>query len=400
MKKLMSLVLVLAMVLSLSACSSKEDPTTAAPADNTTTAAPAGNETQAPVAGGTETFVIGGLGPLTGSAASYGTSVKQGAEIAIAEINAAGGVQVGGTTYTLKLNFLDDEASEDTAITAYGTLMDSGINVLLGGVTSGASIAVSELTKEDGILQITPSGSAMACTDYDNAFRLCFTDPLQGVTMADYAAEAGYTKIAILYNNSDEYSTGIMEAFVEEAEAKGLEIVANEAFANDDVDFKTQLTTVKGTDAEVIFVPAYYDAAAYITKQAADLGMTLPFIGSDGWDGVIAQSTDTSVLEGAIFLSPFLASDPSVADFVSAYQTAYNALPDQFAADGYDTVYVFKAAMEKAGSIDNAALIAAMTEIEVEGITGTVTFDASGEPNKGAKFIQIVNGEYTAYEAK
>ena len=341
--------------------------------------------------------VIGGSGPLTGDYSTYGISVKQGAEIAIEEINAAGGVKVGDTTYTLALNFADDEASEDKVITAYNALMDEGINALLGCVTSGACLAVIDQTQADGILQITPSGSALGCTEYDNAFRLCFTDPLQGVTMADYAVnDRGFKKIAVIYNNADEYSTGIMEAFNEQVAANGGEIVANEAFVTDDVDFKTQLTSIKATDAEVIFVPAYYQDATYITQQAKDLGIELPFLGSDGWDGVLGTVTDASTVEGAVFLSPFLATDPAVADFVAAYEAAYNATPDQFAADGYDTVYVIAAAMEKAGSIESADMIAAMTEIEVAGLTGNVKFTADGEPEKGAKFVGIESGAYVA----
>ena len=396
MKKVVSLMLIAAMTVGLTACGSKteEAASTDAAAEETEAGEEAEGETAATDG---EKFVIGGLGPLTGAAASYGISVKQGAEIAVKEINENGGVQVGDTTYTLELNFADDEASEDKVITAYNSLMDSGINALLGCVTSGACLAVIDQTYADGILQITPSGSAMGCTEYDNAFRLCFTDPLQGVTMADYAVdELGFTKIAIIYNNADEYSTGIMEAFVEEAESKGAEIVANEAFVTDDVDFKTQLTSIKATDAEVIFVPAYYQDATYITQQAKDLGMELPFLGSDGWDGVLSTVTDPTTVEDAVFLSPFLASDPAVADFVSAYEEAYGAPPDQFAADGYDTVYVIKAAMEQAGSIESADLIAAMTEIQVDGLTGSVKFTADGEPEKGAKFVVIKDGEYTA----
>ena len=148
----------------------------------------------------------------------------------------------------------------------------------------------------------------------------------------------------------------------------------------------------------MIVVPAYYQDATYITQQAKDLGIELPFVGSDGWDGVLGTVTDPSTVEGAVFLSPFLATDPAVTDFVSAYEAAYNATPDQFAADGYDTVYVIKAAMEQAGSIESADLIAAMTEITVDGVTGTVTFNADGEPEKGAKFVKIVDGAYTAVE--
>lgn len=348
-------------------------------------------------------FLIGGLGPLTGSAASYGVSVKQGAEIAIDEINEAGGVKVGDKTLTLKLEFADDEASGDTAMAAYNNLMDKGIQALLGTVTSGAGLAIAEHTSADGIFQITPSGTAKDLTAYDNAFRLCFTDPVQGVTMADYAVKTlGLTKIAVIYNNSDEYSTGVMQAFVDEVKKLGGEIVDSEAFAADTVDFTTQLTSIKGTDAQIIFAPVYYQEAAYITTQASELGINLPFIGSDGWDGVLAKVVDPNVLEGAVFLSPFFATnpDPAIQAFTKKYKEKYDAVPDQFAADGYDSIYVIKAALEKAGSTESADLIKAMTEIEVKGITGTVTFDANGEPNKDVKFVKIVNGEYTALDQK
>lgn len=344
-------------------------------------------------------FLIGGIGPLTGGAASYGVSVKQGAEIAIEEINAAGGVTVGDKKVTLKLDFLDDEAKAEKAVTAFNTLMDNGAKAIMGTVTSGAGLGIIDLTKEEGILMLTPSGSAAGLTKYDNAFRLCFTDPLQGVTMADFAVkDKGFKKIAIIFNNSDEYSTGMKDAFVKQAEANGGEIVASESFVDGDVDFNTQLTSIKATDAEVIFVPAYYNDAAYITTQAAALGMSIPFLGGDGWDGVIAQTVDPTVLEGAIFLSPFLATDENqaVQSFVSKYEEKYKATPDQFAADGYDSIYVIASAMTKAASTNSADLISAMTQIEVNGLTGNITFNADGEPNKGAKFIEIVDGQYTA----
>ncbi|WP_343250675.1 ABC transporter substrate-binding protein [Diplocloster hominis] len=404
-KKLVSLMLVSVMALSLVACGSKEEGSTPAedskPAadDAAADASDADADADAAPAAGENTFVIGGLGPLTGSAASYGNSVKQGAEIAIKEINDAGGVKVGDTTYQFALNFKDDEASEETVVPAYQSLMDDGINALLGTVTSGAGLAITDLTYQDGILQITPSGSAIACIENDNAFRICFTDPLQGQAMADFMIDKkGLKKIAVIYNTSDEYSTGIKDKFEEVVAEKGGEIVASEAFQTNDVDFSAQLTKIKATDAEAIFVPAYYNDAAYITAQANDMGMSLPFFGSDGWDGVLAAVTDPAFVEGAIFLSPFLASDDSAKAFTTAYEAAYSATPDQFAADGYDAVYVMKAAMEKAGSIENADLIAAMDGLTVDGLTGAMTFDKSGEPNKGAKFIEIKEGQY-AYTA-
>lgn len=349
-----------------------------------------------------EEFLIGGMGPLTGANASYGTSVKQGAEIAIQEINEAGGVNVGDTNYTLTMAFEDDEATEDKAIQAYNTLMDEGIQVLMGATTSGATIAVTDLTAEDGILQITPSGSAPECIQYDNAFRICFSDPDQGTAMADYAIDVlGYTKIAVIYDNSSDYSTGIYEAFEEEIQAKGGEVVAAESFTTGDTDFNTQLTKIKGTDAEVLFIPAYYQDITYITKQASDMGMTLPFIGSDGWDGVLNTVSDASVVEGAIFASPFCAAveDPKVVAFVEEYEAAYGATPDQFAADAYDAIYTIKAAMEQAGSIESEDLIAAMTEITVDGLTGEgITFSADGVPNKAIKYVEIKDGQYQYVE--
>ncbi len=175
---------------------------------------------QSAAAGESKEFLIGSMGPLTGPAASYGTSVKNGSEIAVEEINAAGGVKVGSDTYILKLSFKDDEATEDKAVTAYNTLMDEGMNALLGATTSGSTLAITDLSNQDGILQITPSGSAKDITLNDNVFRLCFTDPLQGETIAKYVVEKGYTSVAVLYNNSDEYSTGVYEAFKAELTKK------------------------------------------------------------------------------------------------------------------------------------------------------------------------------------
>lgn len=347
---------------------------------------------------GAKTFLIGGMGPLTGGAAAYGNSVKNGSQIAVDEINAAGGVKVGEDTYMLKLSFKDDEATEDKAVTAYNSLMDEGMNALLGATTSGSTLAITDLSNKDGILQITPTGSAKDITINDNVFRLCFTDPLQGSTIAKYVLENNYDSVAVLYNNSDEYSTGVYEAFKAELEkeGKGSIIVDTESFTTQDIDFSTQLTKIKAVSPKAIFIPAYYEAVAQITQQAKAAGIVTDFIGSDGWDGVLAQVTDKSAVEGAVFLSPFLATDSAenVKKFVDTYKTNFNATPDQFAADGYDTVNVIKAAMEKAGSIESADLIAAMTEIKVDGLTGSVSFEASGEPDKSAKFVAIKDGEY------
>ena len=343
-------------------------------------------------------FRIGGIGPLTGDASSYGISVKNGAQIAVDEINEAG----GAAGYQFELLFEDDELDEEKSVNAYNKLMDSNVNAILGSVTSGCSIAVSEVSKDDGILQITPSGSAQACTQYDNAFRICFTDPMQGELMAKYIIEKGIKKTAIIYNVSDEYSKGIADAFTTEYQAAGGTISASESYNTGDIDFKTQLTTIKNSDAEALFLPVYYSDVASISEQAAGVGLALPYFGCDGWDGVIKQlNGDTSKIDGAVFLTPFVASseDEKVKNFVEKYSEKFGATPDQFAADGYDGVYAMAKALEQTnGDASNEALISAMTSITVDGVTGSMTFDASGEPNKDALVAVIKDGEYTPEE--
>lgn len=345
---------------------------------------------------GGDVYKIGGMGPLTGDAASYGTSVKQGCQVAIDEINAAGGVN----GHNLELVFEDDECDAEKSISAYNKIMDEGVTAIVGAVTSDCSIAVSGESVGDGILQITPSGSAKECTANDNSFRICFTDPLQGETMAKYIAEQGYKNVAIIYNAGDAYSSGITEAFVAAAANEGINIAAQEAFNSGDVDFKTQLTKIKGTNADCIFLPIYYTEVAYISEQAKTVGVSLPYFGCDGWDGVIDQlKGDTTNIEGATFLTPFVATDESenIKKFVEEYNKAYSATPDQFAADGYDAVYAIKAAIEECGDeVNNENLVAAMTKISVKGLTGDMTFTAEGEPNKSAKVAVIENGQYVA----
>lgn len=395
MKKVRLVALGLATTLalaSLAGCQSKSETDTKQGTDTNTD-----TSTDSSANAGGETYVIGGIGPLTGDAASYGISVKQGAEIAIKEINDAGGVKVGDKTLQLSLKFEDDQATPDKAVTAYNSLMDSKMDALLGAVTSGSCLAVANLAQEDDILMLTPSGSAQDITKNTNVFRLCFTDPLQGETMAEHMiTDLKFKNVAVIYKNSDEYSTGVYEAFAKKVAELGGTITTAEAFA-DGEDFNTQLTSIKGTDAEAIFAPIYYGDASHIVTQAADLSMTLPFFGSDGWDGILDTVTDKATVEGATFLSPFFSGDKAAADFVTKYNEAYKATPDQFAADGYDGVYVIKAALEKAASTKTADLVKAMTEISVDGLTGEeISFTEDGEPQKAAKFIKIVNGEYTA----
>lgn len=353
--------------------------------------------------GSSETIIIGGIGPLTGGVASYGTSVKNGMSIAIDEINAAGGVN----GVKLELAFMDDEADGAKAKTAFENLMDKGMDILVGCVTSGASVAINDLVLEEGILQITPSASQKEAAQNPNSFRLCFTDPLQGTTMAEYAyTTLGYRKAAIVYNQDDSYSTGILETFRSKFTELGGTIVVEAPFSNNTEDFSAHVTKVQDAGADCLILPFYNDMAAKFLTAAYAKSLSLPMIGSDGMDGILnyLKGEDAKLAEGLVYLTPFIASDPDekIQKFVSTYRKKYGAEPDQFAADGYDCVYVVKAALEKAGvtsnEIDNAALIAAMKEITVDGLTGSVSFNENGEPLKGAKFAKIENGAYVAVQ--
>ena len=350
-------------------------------------------------------LVIGGSGPLTGDYATYGTSVKQGAELAAKEINEAGGVN--GVKFEVK--YEDDQADATAAVNAYATLMDDGMQVSLGGVTSGACIAVTEEVKKDGLLMLTPSGSQKECTQYDNCFRVCFTDPDQGTYAADFIKDNNVGEnIAVIYDKSNDYSSGITDNFLKEAEAKGLKVSTTQAFTDQSkTDFTVQLQAVKDSGADLVFLPIYAQEAAYILTQAQKIGLQVTFFGCDGLDGILDKigSDNLSATEGVMLLTPFAAdaADEKTKAFTEAYKSAYNSTPDQFAADGYDAVYTVAAALKEAGIKDvsakdfNDSLIAAMTKITVDGVTGTMTWNAEGEPTKSATAVKIKNGAYVAY---
>lgn len=346
-------------------------------------------------------LVIGGSGPLTGDYSTYGISVKQGAQLAVDEINKDGGVN--GVDF--KLLFEDDMADPTSAASAYATMADQGMQVSLAGTTSGACLTAVAEAEKDGILAITPSASQVECAAPANAFRICFTDPLQGAYAAEVIKEQKLgTKIAVIYDKSNDYSTGIQKAFEEEAANQGLEVVTSQAFTNQsNTDFSVQLQAVKNSGADLVFLPIYAQEGAYILTQAQKLGIDIQFMGGDGLDGVIekAGADNVAALEDLLVVTPFYADEDS--DFVKAYEDKYGATPDQFAADGYDAVYAIKAAMEKSGAVPsdedfNEKMISAMTEITVAGVTGTMTWDASGEPTKSASVVQIKAGKYVLYK--
>lgn len=352
-------------------------------------------------------IVIGGIGPITGPAAAYGNAVMNGAQLAVDEINAAGGIGFEGIK--IKFDFQDDEHDAEKAVNAYNTLLDNNMKILMGTVTSTPCVAVAAKAAEDNMFLLTPSGSAVECVAAPNAFRICFSDPDQGIASAQYIAQHNVAKkVAVIYNSSDVYSDGIYQKFAAEAKVQGLEIVTAQAFTKDSAtDFTVQIQKVKESGAELMFLPIYYQEAALILTQANKAGLDIKVFGCDGLDGVIDQLGDNAAIaEGVMLLTPFAADaeDELTKSFTAAYQKKYNEIPTQFAADGYDAIYTIKMAMERVGIEDASisasdlceALKSAMVEIEVEGVTGTMSWAASGEPVKEPKAMVIKDGSYKA----
>ena len=352
-----------------------------------------------------DTFYIGGIGPTTGAAAIYGTAVKNGAQIAIDEINEAGGID----GYKIEYKFEDDQHDAEKSVNAYNTLKDWGMQILMGTVTTTPCVAVADKTATDNMFEVTPSASSTDVITNGNVFQICFTDPNQGTASAQYIGENSLAKkVAVIYDSSDVYSSGIEEKFVEEAKTQGVDVVATEAFTADSkTDFSTQLKKAQDAGAELIFLPIYYQEASIILTQANTMGYAPKFFGCDGIDGILSvENFDTSLAEGVMLLTPFAADDTDEAtqNFVKAYKDAYNETPNQFAADAYDAVYTIKAAIEEAKATPDMSisdlcdtLKSAMTTINVKGLTGGdegLSWKDTGEVSKQPKAVKIENGAY------
>ena len=350
-------------------------------------------------------FKIGGIGPTTGAAAIYGSAVMNAAQIAVDEINEAGGIN----GYQVEFKAEDDQSDAEKSVNAYNSLKDWGMQVLMGTVTTTPCIAVADKTAEDGMFEITPSASSTDVIENDNVFQACFTDPNQGTASAQYIGENNLaTKVAVIYDSSDVYSSGIEATFVKEAANQGFEVVAEEAFTADSkTDFSTQLQKAQSAGAELVFLPIYYTEASIILTQADSMGYAPTFFGCDGLDGLLGvENFNTELAEGVMLLTPFAADadDEKTQSFVTKYKEAYGDTPNQFAADAYDAIYIIKAAAEQAGVTPDmsvadigSALEAAMTEISVDGLTGdSMTWQATGEVSKAPKAVVIKDGAYSA----
>lgn len=347
-----------------------------------------------------DTIKIGLSGPLTGPYAIYGNACVRAAKIAVEEINALGGVQ---------FEFMDedDEGDGEKAVNAYNAMLDKGAQIMLSTVTSGACIAVAAEAYNDRVFMLTPSASAdLVIEGKDNVFQVCFKDSAQGSASAQYIFDHQLgTKIGIIYNNAIDYSIGIRDTFKTKAEELGLEIVAESAFSDDsNADFSVQVAAMKDAGAEVVFLPIYYTPASMILTQAKAVDYAPLFFGVDGMDGILGlEGFDTSLAEGVMLLTPFSADaeDEKTQAFVAKYQELYGEVPNQFAADTYDGMYALYQAVVNTGITADTTpedacelLIAEFPNLEVEGLTGTMHWDATGAVNKTPTAVVIKDGVY------
>ncbi len=356
-----------------------------------------------PVQAADEAFKIGSIGPMTGAQAVYGNTVMNSIQIAVDEINEAGGIN----GFQVEFNPQDDEHDAEKSVNAYNTLKDWGMDLLLGTVTSAPCIAVEAEAANDNMFLLTPSATAVESIFGENAFRVCFADPAQGTASAKYIGENKLAeKVAVIYDSSDVYSAGIYGAFQAEAQNQPFEIVAAEAFTADSkTDFSVQLQKAKDAGADMVFIPFYYNEIALVLKQASDMGFAPKWFGVDGMDGILSlEGFDTSLAEGVTLLTPFSATakDEKTQSFVNKYKEQFGEVPNQFGADAYDGMYILKAALEQAEAtpdMDTSELCdlmkAAMQEITYDGITGHgITWGADGEPVKDPIVAVIKDGAY------
>jgi branched-chain amino acid transport system substrate-binding protein len=347
---------------------------------------------------------IAHIGPQTGPAAVYGLATYRGAQIAADEITAA------DNGITIELLNEDDVHDAEKSVNAYNNVMEKGAQMIVGTTTTAPCIAVGAKAYEERVFMLTPSASSTDVTaDKDNVYQLCFTDPNQGSASAAVINEKKLgTKIAVIYNNADAYSTGIYQTFVQKAGELGLEIVSTTTFTDETTDFSVQVADAKEKGADLVFLPIYYTPASQILMAAKAVDYAPVFFGVDGMDGILTmEGFDPTLAEGVMLLTPFVADakDDLTVNFVAKYQAEYGEVPNQFAADGYDCIYALVEAAKIAEVQTGEAaedicdrMIAAMQELQITGLTGAMTWSANGEVDKVPTAMIIKDGVYVGLD--
>ena len=378
-KNVLSMMLAGCLALSLTACGGSSESSDAS--DNSGASGDSG------------TITLGMIGPLTGSVAVYGTHIENGVKLAIEEINAAGGVTLSDGAHQLAVETKDDQGDATECVNAMNALISDGIQLVVGSATSGCTSAITSIANSEGVVMITPSGTADSLTTaMDYVFRTCFRDSFQGELAAQYALDEGYTKVGVVYCSADTYSAGLRDAFIAACADRGLDVVAEESVATmTEVDYTNQFNKMVAAGAELVFTPFYYDVMGpYLVPQARSAGFTGVLLGGDGVDSTettIPDGADLSVYNDVYFVNHYsteLATSDVSKNFIESYEAKYGETPNNFDALAYDAVYVYKAAMEACGASDAASVQAALadTSAAYDSTCGTFSFDETGTPIK------------------
>ena len=378
-KNMLSLMLAGCLALSLTACGGQSE----SGAGDADSSAPSGDGT----------ITLGMIGPLTGSVAVYGTHIENGVKLAIEEINAAGGVTLSDGAHQLAVETKDDQGDATECVNAMNALISDGIQLVVGSATSGCTSAITSIANSEGVVMITPSGTADSLTTaMDYVFRTCFRDSFQGELAAQYALDEGYTKVGVVYCSADTYSAGLRDAFIAACADRGLDVVAEESVATmTEVDYTNQFNKMVAAGAELVFTPFYYDVMGpYLVPQARSAGFTGVLLGGDGVDSTettIPDGADLSVYNDVYFVNHYsteLSTSDVSKNFIESYEAKYGETPNNFDALAYDAVYVYKAAMEACGASDAASVQAALadTSAAYDSTCGTFSFDETGTPIK------------------
>jgi branched-chain amino acid transport system substrate-binding protein len=344
---------------------------------------------------------IGGVAPLTGGSATFGASTRNGVALAFKAVNDAGGIDIGGTKYLLNLIFEDDQGSPEVAANAYRKLIDQDeVVAIIGSVMSKCTLAGAPIAQEAGVPMISPTSTNVTVTQTgDYIFRACFIDPFQGAVVASFSYNDLKAKTAaVIFDNANDYTKGLAEVFKPSFEKLGGKVVAYESFTGEDqtTDFSAQLTNIKAANPEVIFLAAYYAAAALEAKQARALGITVPFVGADGWDSSELTKLAGEAIEGGYFCNHYSPEDPSPINqnYLKKYTERFGQTPDALATLAYDAALILIDSIQRAGSTDGAAIRDAMAATNLQVVSGQITFDENRNPIKSAAIIKVEGGKF------
>ena len=382
-RRFLSILLAGCLAASLTACGAKKEES-AAPADSGDSASG-------------EPILLGTISPNTGNLAAYGTAIMNGVNLAVEEINAAGGV-LGSQIQVINA---DDQGDPTECMNAFNSLVSQGVGLIIGSVTSSCTSAITDSANEEEVVLTSPSSTADSITTEDDyVFRACYADSFQGAIAAAYAKQAGYAKVGVVYCAADTYSKGLYDSFSAACEKYGVEVAAVESTASMDVqDYTNQFASLVNAGVELVYAPYYYDIIGpYLVTQARAAGYTGIIMGADGYDGApsyVVEGADLTAFNGVYWTNHYDPADESamVQNFVKAFQDKYGEIPMAMSALAYDCVYMYKTAMEAAGSADPAAVRDAMADnsLTYECVTGTFTLDESGTPVKGATIVSFAS---------